>query len=147
MLEASILVVQDGATDNASGADNQQERLSVGSISPDVGNFLAGFALGEGSFMIVCRPRVDYRRGWKISAAFNVSQNDIVPLELFREQLGCGTIRKAGNDGWYLEVSSLRDIRSAVIPFFHRFRLIGTKATDFELFEEAAAIPLETRPQ
>jgi len=140
VLEASILVVQDGATDNASGADNQQERLSVGSISPDVGNFLAGFALGEGSFMIVCRPRVDYRRGWKISAAFNVSQNDIVPLELFREQLGCGTIRKAGNDGWYLEVNSLRDIRSAVIPFFHRFRLIGTKATDFELFEEAAAI-------
>jgi hypothetical protein len=29
VLEASILVVKDGATDNASGADNQQERLST----------------------------------------------------------------------------------------------------------------------
>ena len=29
MLEASILVVQEVATDNASGADNQQERLST----------------------------------------------------------------------------------------------------------------------
>ena len=141
MLDVAVLVLrEDEASDNASGADNQQERLSVGSISPDIGNFLAGFALGEGSFMIVCRPRVDYRRGWKISAAFNVSQNDIVPLELFHEQLGCGTIRKAGNDGWYLEVNSLGDIRSAVIPFFRRFRLIGTKATDFELFEGAVAI-------
>jgi LAGLIDADG endonuclease len=140
VLGATVLVVNESASDNASGADNQQERLSVGAISPDIGNFLAGFALGEGSFMIVCRPRVDYRRGWKISAAFNVSQHDPVPLELFRKELGCGTIRKAGNDGWYLEVNNLTDIRSVVVPFFRRFRLIGTKATDFELFEAAVAI-------
>jgi LAGLIDADG endonuclease len=60
-------------SENASGADNQQERLSIDSIPVAIGNFLSGFALGEGSFMIVCRPRVDYRRGWKLSAAFNVS--------------------------------------------------------------------------
>ena len=140
MLDGAVLVVNERPSDNASGADNQQERLSVGAISPDIGNFLAGFALGEGSFMIVCRPRADYRRGWQISAAFNVSQNDPVPLELFRRELGCATIRKAGNGGWYLEVNNLGDIRSIVIPFFRRFRLIGTKATDFDLFEAAVAI-------
>ena len=140
MLDVDVLVLNDGPSDNASGADNQQERLTVGAISPEIGNFLAGFALGEGSFMIVCRPRVDYRRGWKISAAFNVSQHDPVPLELFREQLGCGTIRKAGNGGWYLEVNNLREIRSVIVPFFRRFRLVGTKATDFDLFEAAVAI-------
>jgi hypothetical protein len=100
-----------------SGADNQQERLSVASFPSDLGNFLAGFALGEASFMIVCRPRVDYTRRWKISAAFNVSQNDRAPLELFQEALACGSMRKAGNGGWYWEVNRLLDIHTRIILF------------------------------
>jgi len=123
-----------------SGADNQQERLSVASIPEGLGNFLAGFALGEASFMIVCRPRADYARRWKISAAFNVSQVDRAPLDLFRETPMCGTMRRAGNGGWYWEVNRLPDIRSAVIPFVQRFRLVGTKAHDFELFEQAVVL-------
>ena len=122
-------------------ADNQQERLSVAEIPSDLGNFLAGFALGESSFMIVCsRPRGDYSRRWKISAAFNVSQSDRAPLDLFRETLGCGTMRKAGNDGWYWEVNHLSDIQTRVVPFFRRFPLVGAKAHDFECF--AAAVEL-----
>jgi hypothetical protein len=68
--------------------------------------------------MIVCRRRADYRCGWKVSAAFNVSQNDIAPLELFRRALTCGTIRLAGNSGWYFEVNKLRDIlqRGSFLP-------------------------------
>jgi hypothetical protein len=31
-------------SDNASGADNQQERLSIDSIPVAIGNFLSGFA-------------------------------------------------------------------------------------------------------
>jgi hypothetical protein len=46
--------------DNASGAGNQQERPFIDSIPSDLGSFLSGFALGEGSFMVVCRPRADY---------------------------------------------------------------------------------------
>ena len=122
-------------------ADNQQERLSVRPEIPvDRGNFLAGFALGEASFMIVCRPRDDYRRKWKISAAFNVSQNDPEPLELFRETLGCGTMRKAGTNGWYWEVNRLLDLHQKVVPFFDRFPLVGTKAQDFALFKRAVEI-------
>ena len=121
-------------------ADNQQERLSVADIPSDLGNFLAGFALGESSFMIVCRPRGDYSRRWKLSAAFNVSQSDRAPLDLFRETLACGTMRKAGNNGWYWEVNCLSDIRSQVVPFFRRFPLVGSKAHDFELFASAAEL-------
>jgi hypothetical protein len=135
-VENSFLVL----ADNASGAGNQQERLSVESIPAEIGNFLSGFALGEGSFMIVCRPRVDYRRGWKISAAFNVSQRDLAPLELFRETIGCGMIRKAGNDGWYLEVNSLGEISRTIVPFFRRFPQVGKKAEDFRLFAQAVEI-------
>ena len=120
------------------GADNQQERLSVASIPSSLGNFLAGFALGEASFMVVCRPRDDYTRRWKLSAAFNVSQTDRAPLELFRDTLACGSMRKAGNGGWYWEVNRLSDIQSRIVPFFRRFPLVGWKAHDFELFAQAA---------
>ena len=90
--------------------------------------------------MLVCRRRGDYRRSWKISAAFNVSQKDVTPLELFRETLRCGTIRRAGNGGWYWEVNRLSDIQQRVIPFFDRFPLLGTKARDYSAFRHAVVI-------
>jgi LAGLIDADG DNA endonuclease family protein len=106
----------------------------------NVGSFLSGFALGEGSFMVVARRRGDYTKKWKLSAAFNVSQKDRVPLDLFLETLKCGSIRKAGNGGWYWEVNHLTDIQTRVVPFFEQFPLIGTKAEDFEKFRAAARI-------
>ena len=123
-----------------SGADNQQERLSVGEIPNELGNFLAGFALGEASFMIVCRPRGDYTRRWKLSAAFNVSQTDRQPLDLFRETLACGSMRKAGNGGWYWEANRLQDLQARIVPFFRRFPLVGWKARDFELFADGVEL-------
>ena len=123
-----------------SGADNQQERLTVEAIPSELGRFLSGFALGEASFMLVCRPRGDYERKWKVSAAFNVSQKDLEPLELFRHTLGCGSIRKAGNGGWYWEVNRLSDIASRVVPFFDRFPLVGKKAQDFKRFKSAVEL-------
>jgi LAGLIDADG endonuclease len=123
-----------------SGADNQQERLAVEAIPSSLGSFLSGFALGEGSFMLVCRRRGDYGRKWKLSAAFNVSQKDLAPLELFRDTLGCGSIRRAGNGGWYWEVNHLAEIRQRVIPFFDRFPLFGKKAVDYSLFRSAVEL-------
>jgi hypothetical protein len=127
-------------SDNVSGAGNQQERLSIAEIPVGLGSFLAGFALGEASFMIVCRPRKDYGRHWKLSAAFNVSQRDRAPLELFQGTLGCGTMRRAGNGGWYWEVNDLSEIASRIVPFFDRFQLVGTKAKDFHRFRSAVAL-------
>ena len=90
--------------------------------------------------MLVCRRRGDYSRKWKISAAFNVSQHDLEPLELFRATLGCGSLRRAGNGGWYWEVNRLSDIRDRVVPFFERFPLVGQKARDYQLFRDAVAL-------
>ena len=90
--------------------------------------------------MVVCRPRGDYGRKWKLSAAFNVSQKDRAPLDLFCATLACGSIRRAGNGGWYWEVNSLTDISRNVVPFFDRFPLVGKKAEDFQLFRRAVAI-------
>ena len=90
--------------------------------------------------MIVCRKRGDYGRMWKLSAAFNVSQHDRAPLDLFHETLGCGSLRRAGNGGWYWEVNRLADISSLIVPFFERFPLVGQKANDFDLFKSAVAL-------
>ncbi len=90
--------------------------------------------------MVVARRRSDYTVKWKLSAAFNVSQKDRVPLDLFMETLGCGSIRKAGNDGWYWEVNRLSDIQDRIVPFFERFPLIGKKVEDFDRFRAAARI-------
>ena len=90
--------------------------------------------------MLVCRKRGDYSRKWKISAAFNVSQHDLEPLEIFRETLDCGSLRRAGNGGWYWEVNRLSEISGRVVPFFERFPLVGRKQCDFELFKSAVAL-------
>ena len=123
-----------------SGAGNQQERLSIEAIPSELGSFLAGFALGEASFMLVCRARQTSHRGWRISAAFNVSQHDRAPLDLFRETVGCGTMRRAGNGGWYWEVNRLPDLQNRIVPFFERFPLVGSKREDFRRFAAAVAI-------
>jgi hypothetical protein len=123
-----------------SGADNQQERPSIGAIPASLGSFLSGFALGEGSFMIVCRKRGDYLGCFKLSAAFNVSQQDRVPLDLFQRTLGCGALRKAGNGGWYWEVNRLSDLSGQIAPFFERFPIVGQKAEDFRLWRSALAL-------
>ena len=47
MLDAALVLSDSVGSDNASGAGNQQERLSIATISSDLGNFLAGFALGK----------------------------------------------------------------------------------------------------
>lgn len=117
-----------------------QERLSVESVSNEFASFLAGFAMGEGSFIISCRSEPTRKRGWRISASFNVSQHDIEPLILFKEILGCGTLRRAGNGGWYFEVQKLQDIAEIIVPFFTRFPLLGKKAQDFERFKGAVQI-------
>jgi hypothetical protein len=132
-------------SDNVSGADNQQERPSIEAIPVSLGSFLSGFALGEASFMLVVRSRRATGRRWRISAAFNVSQHDRAPLELFRETLGCGSFRRAGNGGWYWEVNRLSEIQARIIPFFERFPIVGEKANDFSRFKEAVSL-LSRRP-
>jgi LAGLIDADG endonuclease len=123
-----------------SGADNQQERPYIEAISASLGSFLSGFALGEGSFMLVCRKRDHGARRFRISAAFNVSQHDRTPLDLFREVLGCGTLRQAGNGGWYWEVNRLSDLSDRIVPFFDRFPIVGQKAEDYRLWRSAVVL-------
>ncbi len=90
--------------------------------------------------MLVCRNRGTAGGRSRISAAFNVSQRDRIPLELFRETVGCGTLRRAGNGGWYWEVNRLTDLVDRVVPFFDRFPVVGLKAQDYGLWRSAVLL-------
>lgn len=114
---------------------------SVDKVPLHIGYYLSGFADGEGSFNIVFRPRSDYRRKWKISACFNVSNRDKVILCLFKRYLGCGTLRQRKDGVWYYEVNNLRAIVEKVIPFFKKFRFLSSqKKRDFSKFSQIVEI-------
>lgn len=128
-------------SDNALGADNQQERLSIDEIPEGLGNFLAGFAMGEGSFMLSCLYAHDRNPPrWRIIPAFNVSQHDKEPLELLKETLRCGEFARGGSGGWYWTVTRNDDLRQIIVPFFERFPLMGKKQEEVVRFKQALAL-------
>ena len=73
--------------------------LNLKQIPSDLGNYLAGFTDGEGSFNVSFRKRKDYKIPWKISLSFSISQKDPVILSQFKKHLKCGRIRERKHDG------------------------------------------------
>ena len=116
--------------------------LNPKKIPSDLGNYLAGFADGEGSFNVSFRKRTDYKIPWKITLSFNVSQKDPVILSLFKKHLECGSLRERKNDGvWYYEVTNFHAIQTNVIPFFKRFKFLSAKKKrDFSKFQQIAQL-------
>jgi hypothetical protein len=120
--------------------------LNPRQVPSGLGNYLAGFADGEGSFHVVFRKRKDYKIPWKISLSFNVSQKDPVILSLFKKHLKCGSLRERKNDGvWYYEVTNFYAIQNNVIPFFNQFGFLSAKKKrDFSKFQKIAKL-IETQ--
>ena len=111
-------------------------------IPSDLGNYLAGFTDGEGSFNVSFRKRKDYKIPWKISLCLNISQKDPVILSQFKKHLECGTIRERKDDGiWYYEVNNFNAIQTNVIPFFNRFGFLSAKKKrDLSKFKQIAKL-------
>lgn len=111
-----------------------------------MGDYLAGFTDGEGSFNVSFRKRKDYANPWKVSLCFNVSQRDDVVLTLFQRHLKCGTLRQRQDGVWYYEVNNFAAIVENVIPFFDRFGFLSAKKQrDFLKFKELARLLTEGR--
>ena len=115
--------------------------LNTNIINPRIGNYLTGFADGEGSFMIVVRKRDDYKAKWKISLCFNVSQKESYILAQFKKHLQCGMLRARPDGVWYYEVNNFNSIWNNVLPFFRKFSFLSqNKKYQFMLFSQAAEI-------
>ena len=120
--------------------------LDVSQVPLQIGHYLAGFADGEGSFNVSFRKRKDYAMPWKVSLCFNVSQRDQVVLNVFREQLKCGTMRTRADGVWYYEVNTFTAIVENVIPFFDQFGFLSSKKQrDFAKFKQIARLIEEGR--
>ena len=120
------------SSDKPIGADDQQGRLE---------SYLSGFADGEGSFSVGVTRRLDLVNGFQLVPEFRVSQNGerATVLSLYREVLGCGSIRQ--NDRNRLSDRTLvyvvrrrRELLERVIPFFRRNPLLSEKKDTFEIF-------------
>ena len=120
--------------------------LDVWQVPLEIGHYLAGFTDGEGSFNVSFRKRADYVMPWKVSLCFNVSQRDQTVLNVFREQLRCGTMRTRADGVWYYEVNTFTAIVENVIPFFDRFGFLSAKKQrDFAKFKQIARLIQEGR--
>src|ERR1041385_1207988 len=110
--------------DNASGADNQQERLDA---------YIAGFVDGEGTFHVAVQRNPSTRTGWQLVPEFHVSQapERRQVLDLIERRLGCGRIQ-ANHSGskdttLVFVVRNRVDLLERVLPFFERQPLVSSK--------------------
>lgn len=102
------------------------DMLDLNNIPSAIGHYLAGFADGEGSFMVVLRKRNDYQQDFKVSLCFNVSQKETYILSQFKKHLKCGTLRSRPDGVAYFEVNNFRSIWENIIPFFKKFRFLSS---------------------
>lgn len=131
--------------DNASNADNQQERLKT------VG-WIIGFVDGEGCFSVsIFRNRKAGGLGWQVFPEFVVTQEkkSITSLRDVQEFFGCGRIyvnrltRKSENHREELYrycVRSVSDLTTKIIPFFEVNSLRTAKQEDFMKFKKIVGL-------
>jgi len=127
--------------DNASGADNQQER-------PLAVQWVVGFVDGEGCFSVPIFRNRTCRLGWQVQPEFTVVQGarSVQVLYLLERFFGCGSVDVNGRhdnhreDVWRFHVRRLADLSERIIPFFEANPLTTAKAGDFAGFATAVRL-------
>ncbi len=120
--------------ENATGADNQQERLRT------VG-WIVGFVDGEGCFSVTIQ-KATTATGWQVFPEFVVTQGEksLQALHDLKEFFECGRVfinRRTDNHKEHLYrfcVRSIADLTEKIIPFFRENQLRTAKREDFEKF-------------
>lgn len=117
-------------SDNPTGADNQQERLST--------DWVVGFVDGEGCFFVGVNRQPSMRVGWQVLPEFRVVQHerDVALLEQLREFFGCGQITTNHGDRKELRIRGLKELSERVVPFFKGHPLRTVKRSSFDCFAE-----------
>ena len=136
-------------SDNPSGADNQQERLSssdwLKAVPLDLGHYIAGFVEGEGSFNVPIIREHDRVLPWRVTLSFNVSQRGPEMAMLLMDTFEIGRMRGRGDGVFYFEVTRPVELDTRVFPFFERFPLRGPKAHDLAVFRGVTRLVLSGR--
>ena len=110
-------------------------------IPVDIGNYIAGFTDGEGSFNVSIKKRLDYKESWKLTASFNISQKDRVILAWIKHILGCGTLRERKDGIVYYEVTNITSLHEVIVPFFRVYGFRSAyKKNNFRIFSQIVEI-------
>jgi hypothetical protein len=131
--------------DNASDADNQQER-------PGYAQWVVGFVDGEGCFSVPFSRNATCRSGWQVQPTFTVVQGERSVHVLYELQrfFGCGHVGRNGRhdnhreDMWRYCVRCLEDLLVRIIPFFEENPLMTAKSADFVRFASVVRLMRES---
>ena len=123
----------------------RRTKLDLVKLPPD---YICGFVDGEGCFIISVSKHKTKRLGFDARLHFEIElrDDDEEIIRSIQETLGCGRIYRLDLEryGWNphieLKISSIKDIREKVIPFFTKHPLRAKKKKSFELFVQAAEI-------
>ena len=135
-------------SENASRADNQQERLRLE-------GWISGFVDGEGCFTVsIIRNRsVTTRESWQVFPEFVVSQGERsrTALKKIERFFQCGYInlntRRDNHHEQMLKycVRSINDLNLKIIPFFEQNKLKTYKQKDFQVFRRVIKLMIQRK--
>lgn len=107
-------------------------------------NYFAGFVEGEGCFSVSIKRHSQMRYGWVVDPMFSIYQhrNNIKILELFKNEFHCGYIvsKYSKPDIMVYVVDNRRHLEEKIVPFFNKYRLLGTKWEDFLIFSKIVSL-------
>lgn len=114
------------------------------SVPVEWGHYLAGFADGEGSFIVSLRRRPDHTLGWQVSLTFNIAQKETYILAQFKKYLGCGRLQRRSDGVSYYVCSNPTALMERVIPFFGKFGFRSErKKKNFRVFRRIVSLVYE----
>lgn len=103
--------------------------------------WIAGFASGDGSFMMTLRTDNAYTAGGRVEMAFVLTQHsrDILLMKHFVDYFGCGVCYSYKKHAEY-KCGNFKDIQEKIISFFIKYPILGVKAQDFSDWAKAVEI-------
>ena len=96
--------------------------------------WLAGFVSGDGSFKSILKKSESVKVGFQSILVFQITQHarDEKLMESLISYLGCGFIEKDSRGPWlYYTVTNFSHIQGKILPFFHQYKIIGSKYLDY----------------
>lgn len=103
--------------------------------------WIAGFAAGDGSFMVKLRFNKDYNAGGRVELAFVLTQHvrDLALIKCLADYFGCGQYYSY-KDYAEFKCCTFKYIYEKILPFFLKYPILGVKSKDFEDWIKVADI-------
>ena len=111
--------------------------------------WLAGFASGEGCFLVTLIKTTSNQLGYWVQLSFQLTQHtrDIELINNLKEYLDCGQTTVYDNHNFIkYVVSNISDIMEKVLPFFDKYSIVGVKSQDYEDFKQVVLMVKDKKP-